>query len=129
MRVWKLLALAALVLAVHGSSGGGGFHYDDEHSVAGNPHIRSLAQVPRFFVDPTLFSVDAERGMAKARLAGAGRADLDLLPHHRLGSAGAVDADGVAHGIRRYRRAARAANSRNGSGSAPAARSRRPRRR
>ena len=63
MRVWKLLALAALVLAVHGSSGGGGFHYDDEHSVAGNPHIRSLAQVPRFFVDPTLFSVDAERGM------------------------------------------------------------------
>ena len=63
MRVWKLLTLAVLVLAVYGSSGGGGFHYDDEHSVAGNPHIRSLAQVPRFFVDATLFSVDADRGM------------------------------------------------------------------
>ncbi len=28
-------------------AGQGGFHYDDEHSVVANPHIRSLSQVPR----------------------------------------------------------------------------------
>jgi tetratricopeptide (TPR) repeat protein len=32
------------------------FHYDDGHSLVRNPHIRHLANLPRFFVDPALFS-------------------------------------------------------------------------
>ncbi len=33
-----------------------GFAFDDLHSIARNPHLRTLANVPRFFVDPTCFS-------------------------------------------------------------------------
>ena len=32
------------------------FHFDDEHSLLANPHIRQLSQVPHFFTDPQLFS-------------------------------------------------------------------------
>jgi protein O-mannosyl-transferase len=35
---------------------GGGFHYDDLHHVAGNPHIRSLENIPTFFTDSGTFS-------------------------------------------------------------------------
>ena len=64
MRWHHVIALGALVLVVHGTAGlDGGFHYDDKHSVVDNPHIRSLSQIPRFFADPSTFSVDPERGM------------------------------------------------------------------
>ncbi len=33
-----------------------GFAFDDLHSIARNPHLRTLANIPRFFVDPTCFS-------------------------------------------------------------------------
>jgi tetratricopeptide (TPR) repeat protein len=33
-----------------------GFHFDDVHTVTGNPFIRSLSNVPRFFVDTAMFS-------------------------------------------------------------------------
>ena len=39
------------------------FHYDDEHSILENPHIRSLANIPSFFVDPGAFS-----GLVEARM-------------------------------------------------------------
>ena len=68
MKIRLLLTLAAVVVLVHGLSASGGFHYDDEHSVADNPHIRSLQQIPRFFVDPATFSLDAERGMYRPML-------------------------------------------------------------
>ncbi len=32
------------------------FHFDDEHSILENPHIRALENIPSFFVDPSLFS-------------------------------------------------------------------------
>ena len=32
------------------------FHYDDGHSLVRNPHVKELANLPRFFVDPSLFS-------------------------------------------------------------------------
>ena len=32
------------------------FHFDDQHSLVANPHIRQLGAVPDFFVDPQLFS-------------------------------------------------------------------------
>ena len=33
-----------------------GFHFDDEHSLTENPHIRDIGNVPRFFADPQMFS-------------------------------------------------------------------------
>jgi tetratricopeptide (TPR) repeat protein len=39
------------------------FHYDDFHSIAFNPHIRSLENLARFFWDPTTFSVDPQQAM------------------------------------------------------------------
>ena len=32
------------------------FHFDDEHSILENYHLRSLRNIPRFFVDPGMFS-------------------------------------------------------------------------
>ncbi|MFH1571938.1 MAG: tetratricopeptide repeat protein [Gemmatimonadota bacterium] len=52
--VWAGLALVGWLTfanAVHNP-----FAYDDLHSIKYNPHIRSLAQVPRYFVDPHTFS-------------------------------------------------------------------------
>ena len=36
----------------------GTFHYDDGHSLVENPGIRSLANIPRFFVEPQLWSAE-----------------------------------------------------------------------
>ncbi|MCC7261256.1 MAG: tetratricopeptide repeat protein [Candidatus Latescibacteria bacterium] len=44
------------------------FHYDDSHSIVDNPHLRSLANVPRFFVDPGTFSVMPEARMYRPLL-------------------------------------------------------------
>ncbi|MBM3278760.1 MAG: tetratricopeptide repeat protein [Candidatus Handelsmanbacteria bacterium] len=48
-----ILLAAALAFA---NSLDNGFHFDDEHSLVENPHVRSLGNVPAFFVDPQLFS-------------------------------------------------------------------------
>jgi tetratricopeptide (TPR) repeat protein len=63
LRWYHATLLIGLVVLVHGLADGGGFHYDDAHAVVDNPHIRTLSSIPRFFVDPALFSVDPERGM------------------------------------------------------------------
>jgi tetratricopeptide (TPR) repeat protein len=39
------------------------FQYDDLHSIAENPHIRALANTPRYFVEPALFSADPRNAM------------------------------------------------------------------
>ena len=57
-----LLILACGVGVFHNSFGNS-FHYDDEHSILENPHVRSLANIPRFFVDPGTFS-----GFPEARM-------------------------------------------------------------
>ena len=62
----RSVALAVIVacgLAVFYNTLGNSFHYDDEHSIVENPHIRSLENVPRFFVDPGTFS-----GLPEARM-------------------------------------------------------------
>lgn len=62
-RGWALaLILICGLLSFHNVLGHG-FHFDDEHSIIENPHVRSLANVPRFFVDPGTFS-----GMPEARM-------------------------------------------------------------
>lgn len=62
-RLWALaLVLACGILSFHNVLGHS-FHYDDEHSILENPHLRSLANAPRFFFDPGTFS-----GMPEARM-------------------------------------------------------------
>ena len=60
-----LLLLLVVVLSGHSLFNGllNGFHYDDGHSLLENPHIRTLANIPHFFTDPTQFSEDPGRAM------------------------------------------------------------------
>jgi hypothetical protein len=48
-------------LLAYGLACAGTFVYDDLHSVRDNPHLRSLANAPRFFVDPDMFSALPQR--------------------------------------------------------------------
>ncbi len=57
-----LLIVVVGVLAFHNVLGNS-FHYDDEHSILENPHLRSLAHAPTFFVDSATFS-----GLDEARM-------------------------------------------------------------
>ncbi len=63
---WVLIL--ALCGAVYGGFLNNTFHYDDEHSIQQNPHIRQLGNIPDFFSDPSQFSVDAEKGMYRPLL-------------------------------------------------------------
>ena len=60
-------AIACLVFgagtALYWGSLDHGFHYDDYHSVVRNPHIRSIGNVSRFFLDPSTFSEEAKNAM------------------------------------------------------------------
>ena len=61
MSRWR--ARAALVLAclvAYANAPMGAFHYDDQHAIVQNPFIRSLANVPKFFADPSTFSAVAQ---------------------------------------------------------------------
>ena len=50
------LAVVAICVA-YSNSFQNAFRFDDFHTVVDNPAIRSLRNVPRFFKDATLFSV------------------------------------------------------------------------
>jgi tetratricopeptide (TPR) repeat protein len=65
-RGWVLIA--ALCAAIYGGYLDNGFHYDDEHSILHNPHLRQLGNIPDFFADPAQFSVDADKGMYRPLL-------------------------------------------------------------
>src|SRR5712691_7337041 len=55
---WRLPALLALVIALaYSNSLTIGFHFDDWHALQQNPFVRSLGNLPRFFVDPNTTSV------------------------------------------------------------------------
>jgi len=59
MKLRNLLPAAALVLAVlaaYANHFQNGFHFDDFHAVTGNPFIRDVSNIPRFFTDARLFS-------------------------------------------------------------------------
>lgn len=55
-RFWNVLLLGFLPLLAGAPLFRAGFSFDDLHSVAENPHIRTLENVPRFFADPACFS-------------------------------------------------------------------------
>lgn len=65
-----LLLLFAL-LAFHGRSLGNSFHYDDEHSLLHNPHLRSLRALPSFFADAHTFSVNPDYAMYRPMVVAA----------------------------------------------------------
>jgi len=50
------LAVSLILLAAYANHFHNGFHFDDFHTVTGNPYIRDLHNIPRFFTDPALFS-------------------------------------------------------------------------
>lgn len=61
-----LLAIGAIWLIIglcFANSLNNDFHFDDEHSLIGNPHIRGLDKAAQFFVDPQLFSRNEGSGM------------------------------------------------------------------
>ena len=62
------ISLVALCALLYAPSLGGTFHYDDHHSIVQNPHIRSLGNIPAFFVEPDLFSADPEKSMYRPLL-------------------------------------------------------------
>ena len=66
--VMRLGLLVLLPTLVYLNSFGNPFHYDDTHSITGNPNIRSLANIPAFFYDLTLFSESPENAMFRPLL-------------------------------------------------------------
>lgn len=62
-----LLLLATLLLYTPGIVGAK-FHFDDFHSLRDNPSVRSLANIPRFFVDPSLWSAEPGNQMYRPTL-------------------------------------------------------------
>ena len=60
--------LAAVGLVTYHGTFGNGLHYDDEHSIIKNPHIRSLGNIPDFFRDPATFSVNPDWRMYRPLL-------------------------------------------------------------
>src|SRR5690349_5226040 len=56
-RAWMAGAALLAVLAAYANHFGNQFHFDDFHTVTGNPAIRSLRAVPRFFTDARTFSI------------------------------------------------------------------------
>lgn len=51
------LLLFVVIAAAYSNSLSIGFYFDDWHVLEQNPHIRSLTNIPRFFVDPNATSV------------------------------------------------------------------------
>ena len=51
-----LLLIAVAVVLTYANAVHNRFHFDDEHSLVENPHIRQLSEAPHFFTDPQLFS-------------------------------------------------------------------------
>ncbi len=47
----------ALFVAAYANSLHSPFHFDDDHVISRNPHLRDLGNVPRFFTDARTFSV------------------------------------------------------------------------
>ena len=54
--LWVLVSLIGLAIVLYFQALDHPFHYDDHHSVQYNPHVRSLSNIPSFFVDPSKFS-------------------------------------------------------------------------
>ena len=59
----RLLLLLAAVALVYWNTLDNSFHFDDQHSLTENPHIRDLRNIPDFFARADMFSRNAGSGM------------------------------------------------------------------
>lgn len=66
--IWIFLVLLGLAIVPYVHSLDVPFVYDDDHSVVKNPHIRSLSNLGRFFVDPECFDAYPEYAMYRPML-------------------------------------------------------------
>ncbi|HVV55940.1 MAG TPA: tetratricopeptide repeat protein [Mucilaginibacter sp.] len=55
--LFYIILLLAAVTAVYSNHFYNGFHFDDTHSIWNNPNIRSIKNIPHFFVDGSTSSV------------------------------------------------------------------------
>ena len=88
--------LFVLAVAPYAQSLGHDFHYDDYHSVVRNSHIRQLEQIPHFFTDPSLFSVNPESAMYRPALLASYAANFAVSGS---GAAGFHAVNVLLHGI------------------------------
>ena len=63
-----IFAISFSVFFTYQNALDGRFHYDDYHSILYNPHIRNLQLIPSYFIDATMFSVDADKAMYRPML-------------------------------------------------------------
>ena len=54
--------------ALYANSLDNDFQYDDRHSIVSNHHLRSLGNIPGFFMHPEQFSRDPEKAMFRPLL-------------------------------------------------------------
>lgn len=64
----SVLLIFGIALVVYANSINNVFQYDDRHSIIENPHIRTLENTGRFFLQPELFSRDADKAMYRPLL-------------------------------------------------------------
>ena len=55
--IFAAVGALALFAAAYANSLHNGFHFDDDHVIERNLHLRSLGNLPRFFADARTFSV------------------------------------------------------------------------
>ena len=60
---FSLLLVITIIGLCFANSLNNDFHFDDAHSLIGNPNIRGLDKAAQFFVDPQLFSRNEGSGM------------------------------------------------------------------
>ncbi len=66
-RAIPLLILVVVILCYFNAFQGS-FHYDDYHSIVDNPAVRTLSNLPAFFIDPSMFSGDTDKSMYRPLL-------------------------------------------------------------
>jgi protein O-mannosyl-transferase len=54
---WLIAPILALICAAYANHFQNSFHFDDSHTIVDNPAIRTLSNVPKFFTDPSTFTV------------------------------------------------------------------------
>ena len=60
---WIAASVFLLACVSHLNSLGGDFHYDDQHSLVENPHVRDPGAIVAYFSDPATFSGEAAMAM------------------------------------------------------------------
>jgi tetratricopeptide (TPR) repeat protein len=54
------IGILILLIAAYANHFENDFHFDDFHTIVNNVHIRNISNIPQFFTDPTMFSVDPD---------------------------------------------------------------------